>query len=553
MNNINLKMKPFASSMPYRIMIYAVALFFLSGVCHSQEKLVFHEIKTDEKGHIVPWFDQNRGRSFDHIINLVWNFWDTMRTDMNGLPYYMNHQVWEEHFNDRRGIGGDQLQMALSSWQLLYQYSGNERVKGNMCFMADYYLSHGLSPSDSEWPDIPYPYNTLIYSGIYDGDMVIGKYFTQPDKAGSFSHELVRLYKMTGLQVYLDAAIKIANTLSSHTVAGDSLNSPMPFKVNALTGDVGRLTRSLTDMTPLASSTYTSNWSPSLNLFLDLIGLGKGRVEDYRKSFDIILNWMKNYPLKNNKWGPFFEDVPAWSDTQINAMTFARFIMEHREYFPSWKEDIKRVFDWVYGRLGNRTWEKYGVVVINEQTAYEVQGNSHTARQGADELLYTSLTGDSSRYENAIRQLVWSTYMVGDDGRNSHPNGEIWMTDGYGDYLRHYLRAMAVDPELATSENDHMVFSSSVIQQVDYHGQNEKKIWDLNDAAPGIRPRIRYLTFDDSGYEIIRMTTKPAAVHLEGKPLSNTKTGEGFLWEALQEGGVLRITRLNGRQVIIYY
>jgi hypothetical protein len=290
-----------------------------------------------------------------------------------------------------------------------------------------------------------------------------------------------------------------------------------------------------------------------LNLFLDLIGLGKGRVEDYRKSFDIILNWMKNYPLKNNKWGPFFEDVPAWSDTQINAMTFARFIMEHREYFPSWKEDIKRVFDWVYGRLGNRTWEKYGVVVINEQTAYEVQGNSHTARQGADELLYTSLTGDSSRYENAIRQLVWSTYMVGDDGRNSHPNGEIWMTDGYGDYLRHYLRAMAVDPELATSENDHMVFSSSVIQQVDYHGQNEKKIWDLNDAAPGIRPRIRYLTFDDSGYEIIRMTTKPAAVHLEGKPLSNTKTGEGFLWEALQEGGVLRITRLNGRQVIIYY
>lgn len=546
-------MKPVARSLSYRVMVYAGLFFLLSGICYSQEKLVFHEIKTDTKGHIVPWYDDDPGRSFDHIINLVWNFWDTMRTDMNGLPYYMNHQVWEEYFNDRRGIGGDQLQMALSAWRLLYRYSGNERVKANMCFMADYYLSHSLSLSDSKWPDIPYPYNTLIYSGIYDGDMVIGINYTQPDKAGSFGYELVNLYKITGSQVYLDAAVRIANTLSLHTLAGDSLNSPMPFKVNALTGETGKLTRSLSDLTPLGSSSYTSNWSPTLNLFLELTGLGNGRIEDYRKSFDLILQWMKRYPMQNNRWGPFFEDVPGWSDTQINAMTFARFIMEHREYFPSWKEDVKRIFDWVYRRLGNRTWEKYGVVVINEQTAYEVQGNSHTARQGADELLYTSLTGDSSRYENAVRQLIWSTYMVGTDGRNSYPNWEIWMTDGYGDYLRHYLRAMAVDPELATHGDNHIVFSSSVIQQADYHGQSNKILWDLNKITSGIKPWIRYRTFDNSGYEIIRMTTKPAAVHLEGKPLKETKAGEGFSWQTLKDGGILRINRLNGRQVIVFY
>ena len=262
---------------------------------------------------------------------------------------------------------------------------------------------------------------------------------------------------------------------------------------------------------------------------------------------------MKRYPLKNNRWGPFFEDVPGWSDTQINAMTFARFIMEHREYFPSWKEDVERIFDWVYGRLGNRTWEKYGVVVINEQTAYEVQGNSHTARQGADELLYISLTGDSSRYENAIRQLIWSTYMVGNDGRNSYPNGEIWMTDGYGDYLRHYLRAMEVDPELATHEDNHMVFSSSVMQQVDYHGQSNKILWNVTENTPGTKPRFRYRTFDNSGYEIIRMTTKPGSVQLDGKALNETDIGEGFTWKTLKDGGVLRINRLNGRQVIVSY
>ena len=114
----------------------------------------------------------------------------------------------------------------------------------------------------------------------------------------------------------------------------------------------------------------------------------KDRVKLYGKAFETILQWMKEFPLKNNRWGPFFEDVPGWSDTQMNAMTFARFIMEHREYFPDWKENAKSIINWVYKRLGNRTWEKYGVVVINEQTAYEIPGNSHTASQGADELLY---------------------------------------------------------------------------------------------------------------------------------------------------------------------
>src|SRR5512136_2568716 len=92
-----------------RMIIYSlmIALFILLPVkVLSQDKLVFHEIKTDREGRIIPWYDPDLGKSFDHIINLVWNFWDTMRTDMNGLPYYMNHQVWEEHFNDRRGIGG---------------------------------------------------------------------------------------------------------------------------------------------------------------------------------------------------------------------------------------------------------------------------------------------------------------------------------------------------------------------------------------------------------------------------------------------------------------
>ena len=39
--------------------------------------------------------------------------------------------------------------------------------------------------------------------------------------------------------------------------------------------------------------------------------------------------------------------------------------------------------------------------------------------------------------------------MVAEDGRNRYPYDMVWLTDGYGDYVRHYLRAMAAAPELA--------------------------------------------------------------------------------------------------------
>ena len=235
--------------------------------------------------------------SYDHVLHLVWNFWDTMRVDINGIPYYMNHQIWQPGVNESKGIGGDQLAMALSSWRLYYQYTGNEKVKENMKFIADYYLTHSLSPADANWADIPFPYNTLIYSGIYDGDMVIGKDYTQPDKAGSFGFELVNLYKLMAGEYYpstvhnryLDAAIKIANTLAKHIKEGDEHTSPLPFKVNAFTGETGILKNNDRSGSQTGHSSYTTNWSGTLELFLELQKLHVGDTILYQKAFESLM------------------------------------------------------------------------------------------------------------------------------------------------------------------------------------------------------------------------------------------------------------------------
>jgi hypothetical protein len=536
----------------------SLLLFFFSLMVNAQSMhydktaegfLVFHPIKTDKGGKIIPWIADKPNQAYTQIIHKLWNFWDTIRVDYNGLPYYMNHQVWLPVNNDGRGIGGDQIAQSISSWQLLYQYTGNERVKENLKFMAEYYVTHSLSAKDALWPNLPYPYNSYVYSGTYSGDMILGKGFTQPDKAGSFALELIKTYKLTGETKYIDNAIDIANTLAINTKAGDSTHSPMPFKVQAQTGEIGILKNYEEQV--LGTTIYTSNWAPTLQLYQELIKLNKGKTEAYQKSFDVILAWMKAVPLKQNKWGPFFEDVPGWSDTQINAITFARFMLQNPALFPNWKTEVPKIFDWVYAKLGNKTWQKYGVTVVNEQTSYPVPGNSHTARQAATELFYAQLTGDTSRNQNAIRQLNWATYMVDFDGKNNYPRDEVWFSDGYVDYIRHYLRAMASLPALAPNDENHILNSTSIIFRVDYAPHFNKGNGLDFPVAEEKETKIFYKTYDRQSEELIKLTAKPKAVYQGNELLPEQKNliNDGWIWDA--KGGLLRVKHSKSNVVMV--
>ena len=489
--------------------------------------------KTD--GSILPWFSADKGTSYDTVLMLVWHFWNKMETDSNGLKYYMNHQVWKPE-DDMRGLGGDQINMALSSWGLLYAYTGYPDIIENMRYIADTYLERSLSGPDDKWPYLPYPYNTDIHSGKYDGDMRNGKGITQPDKAGNFGYELVNLYKITGDKKYFDAAKRIANTLIMHIIPGDNNQSPLPFRVNAKTGEVGLLFNNDGSGRSGESALYTSNWTCTMMLFEELKTLDETNREKYERSFTAILEWMKAYPLKTNKWGPFFEDVPGWSDTQTNAISFAMFILSHRDLFPSWKDDVNGIIRWTYRELGNHEYEKYKVTVMNEQTVYRVPGNSHSSRQASVELMYAALSGDTTFTENAIRTLNWATYTVANDGRNRYIRDDIWLTDGYGDYVRHYLRAMAAMPELAPAGKNRFLGTNSIVTSITYKLKE-----------------ISYSTFGPST-DILRLKSKPDLVKCEEIPLKESPEGNSdhYTWKSLATGGELEIYHTGKRVDILF-
>ena len=199
---------------------------------------------------------------------------------------------------------------------------------------------------------------------------------------------------------------------------------------------------------------------------------------------------------------------------------------------------MKGIINWTYAELGNHEYEKYKVVVMNEQTVYRVPGNSHSSRQASVELMYAGLSGDSSYTTNAIRTLNWATYTVADDGRNRYIRDDIWLTDGYGDYVRHYLRAMAAMPELAPGDENHLLGTTSTICSIAYEPA-----------------RIAYNTFDSSSEETLRLMRRPRTIKINGTILAKLKDSqdEGWYWQKSEEGGILTIKHIGGNQVEIIF
>jgi hypothetical protein len=287
---------------------------------------------------------------------------------------------------------------------------------------------------------------------------------------------------------------------------------------------------------PKKESSYTTFWTASLNLFRELIDLKKGNSLSYENAFGLTLQWMKDYPAKTNKWGPFFEDIPRWSDTQINAMTYAMYVIETPGRHPAWEKTVNNIFQWVHQELDDRDYENYGVIPIDEQTAYRKPGNSHSARQASVELMYWEKTQDTTYITNAVRQLNWATYMVDHDGKNFYPTNAIWMTDGYGDYVRHYLRAMAAAPQLAPAGENHLLRSSSIVRDIKYQPD-----------------MISYYVFDPSSSEVLRLKSKPREIRVDDKRLNeNTNvTANSWTWQPLPVGGILSINQDIGRRIEI--
>src|SRR5215467_7433580 len=95
---------------------------------------------------------------------------------------------------------------------------------------------------------------------------------------------------------------------------------------------------------------------------------------------------------------------------------------------------------------------------------------SHTSRYASISALWYELAGDTEAKEKAFRSFNWASYMCRENGWvNVGPiDQSLWFSDGYGDYIRHFLAGMASVEESAPDKQTHLLRSTSIITDVTY-------------------------------------------------------------------------------------
>jgi hypothetical protein len=521
-----------------------LAYLLLPAMTGAQEVYVnaqvpWHPVVLDAQGKLLAWYQPQKNRGYDHVIRLGWDFiehkvpLDTRHgTD---LKIYLINSVYDgktlqgTYWQNNPAMVFASFVDSLVGW---YPYSGDEEAVQAVRGMLDYQLAHGTTPSDWEWPDVPFATgcgNAADYGRCIQ-DMPHEFYGgIETDKVGELGTGYALFYKLTGDRKYLDAAIRCAQALARHVRPGDAEHTPWPFRVDARTG------------VTLALEEYGGNVAGSLRLFDELIRINAGDTAVFRNARETALKWILDYPLNRHSrawdmWSGYFEDVPRRPDgvNQLTPMMVAYYILAREnpaEVDPRWMDHVGHLLDWVKLKLGRGPF--FGAHAIDEQTTPDAVAGccsrsgegDHTARWAAINALFFEKSHDGQAREDAFRSLNYGTYFADADGRIACCGvdylGSYWFSDGYSDYMRHFQWAMGAVPEFAPAGESHLLRSSSVVQKVKYSAK-----------------RIEYQTFDPDATEVLRLNFKPSRVMAGGTALhqrSDTRDA-GFTLQPIPGG-----------------
>lgn len=490
-----------------------------------------HSVVLDGSGRIIPW-TANPGDGYGTVIDSAWAYLlNRVPLDSgNRKPAYYS----QSYINpDTQLVAGwphnpaGLYSMLVESALKYYAYSGDMGPVTLARQVASWQLTNGMTKATDNWAKVPYSSGdagSLTYQGASYGDRTgvgDGTGYLQPDKVGAMGLAWAQLYEFDGDTDYRDAAIAAADALASHVRTGNATQSPWPFRVNAATGAI--------------REQYTANVIDPIQLFDALIELGVGNTDAYQKARQTAWDWLMTYPMKNNNWCNYFEDVAVQSelsnDNQLIPMMTARYLLTHLDSDPNWETHVRGLLAWVDD---NFAVADNGATTIREQNAFYYPMGSHTSRYASVNALLAQLTGDEAAKTEAYYSLNWSTYMARENGvviDGPQVNNQ-WFTDGYGDYIRHFLTSMQAFPEWAPSGQTHLTGSTSLVTNVSF--------------AAGA---VSYTTADQAATESLRLNFVPNSVVVDGKALNNNSNLDQEGWNYDPGTGVMRIRHDSGTAV----
>jgi len=524
------------------------------------DRLLWHEVRLDDQGKLLSWVKADS--PYHHIVTNAWNAFKKIPVQPDGYRTYFTYPTFygpgDPNHKVFSGRGwchnpGGVCAMLTDSAILYHAYSGDRVVLQRVREMIDHTIKHGSTKPTDAWASVPYASSDAgdpNYRGATDtsykqaetdqgrGD---GVGYMEPDKVGELGHSYLLFYEVTLEPKYLKAAIRCADALAKNIRKGDESHSPWPFRVDAKTGKKVR-------------EQYTANTIGPIKLIDELIRIKKGDIKAYKRARKLAWDWLMRYPMQNNVWSQYFEDVLIYPDYRTNLNQYspletARYLLLHPETDPQSQAKAKKLIDFVAGFFAQDSVTmgglpekglQWGAEVVSEQVNDMDKMSSHTARFASVLALWHEKTGDQSAKERAFRSFNWATYSSQANGlvKTSIDEGTgYWFSDGYGDYMRHFQRGMASVPEWAPAKENHILGSTSVVRDVTY----KDKV-------------ITYTTFDPNSTEVLRLKSKPKAVYAGGqmKKLVSRLSAGGYTVDPLPGGGcVVRFLHKRSGKVLI--
>ena len=509
-------------------------------------ELPWHDVTVDSQNKLLAWYRPEQNLGYDRVLHLGWDFLEHKipNDPKTGLKVYLVNAVFDAKTLQGvnwQGNPASTFGQFVDSVVVWYPYSGDEEAVAMVRSMLDQQLAQGTTPADWDWPNVPFATNDKnnpqygrnirgmprdFYGGI------------ETDKVGELGIGYCLFYEMTGEKKYLTAAINCADALASHIRAGDETRTPWPFRLNAKDGAV------------INGEEYGGMIVAPVRLFSELIRLKQGQVEKYTLARKTAWDWVLKYPMRNNNWSGYFEDVvkDTANVNQANPTMTAYYILASPD--PSavdshWTGDVGHLIDWVRQRFGRGPY--FGAWAIDEQgSAPDYCGccsraglASDTSRWAAINAMYYERTGDAKAREDAFRSLNYATYFCDDEGKIACCGldyaDSYWFDDGYADYIRNFLWAMGAMPELAPLGQNHLLRSTSVVTKVKYE-----------------KGSVAYETFDADATETLRLNTPPAHITAGGRALYRAKSPKpgAYTLRKLPTGGVaVQVQHSGAREV----
>lgn len=468
-------------------------------------------VQLDLEGKLLPWpMADDTGYSYSSYFLSQWTIlWD--QYNRQRLPYYYCcfdfdrttfEMMPEKHWANSTGY----LRAMMTGFiERLYPYTGDPHTLDFLQNFVDYELDHGLTPEGYAWPQVPYP-SANPGSTRYTGWSEHGEDFVEPPVVGEDGYAYLRLYEMTGNTRYLQAAIRCAEALAKNFKPGDEHTSPWPDRCYARDGRA--------DGNPKMFP-YSANVVEPIMLFDELIRLHQGNTDAYKSVRQGAWDWLMKYPMQNNTWVGYFEDVPGSMDNmnQVIPLELARYILLHPELDPQWREHSRKLIEWV---KTTPKWPKYmvhGAMITTEQgdgkqfccNLPNQCCDSHSARLAAVEALYYTQTGDIPYKQAAYRTYNWVTYLQGLSGAAHAPfTDQWWFTDEFADGPRRVMDAFWAVPEWAPKDESHLLGSLSVVTRIAYGAG-----------------RVTYSTFDSDSTDVLRLNFVPSSIRAGGQPIAS--------------------------------